>query len=41
MAANRSDSFATAIGRIWARGGMFGCKAPPTVLSAVDLLITK
>ena len=26
MAANRGDSFAGALGRIWARGGLLGCK---------------
>lgn len=26
MAANRGDSFATALKRIWARGGVFGCE---------------
>jgi hypothetical protein len=26
MAANRGDSFATALGRIWGRGGVLGCK---------------
>jgi len=26
MAANRKDTFAGAIGRIWGRGGVFGCK---------------
>lgn len=28
MAANRGDSFAGAMGRIWGRGGIFGCKCP-------------
>jgi hypothetical protein len=27
MAANRGDSFATALKRIWARGGIFGCRS--------------
>ena len=26
MAANRGDSMATALGRVWARGGPLGCK---------------
>lgn len=26
MAAHRSDGFGTALGRIWARGGVLGCK---------------
>lgn len=26
MAANRGDSFAGALGRIWGRGGVLGCK---------------
>jgi hypothetical protein len=26
MAANRGDSFVAALGRIWGRGGVFGCK---------------
>lgn len=26
MAANRGDSFGTALGRIWGRGGPLGCK---------------
>lgn len=39
MAANRGDSFAKALGRIWARGGIFGCKRfanylPPSPFSA-------
>jgi hypothetical protein len=25
MAANRSDGFSSALGRIWQRGGVFGC----------------
>lgn len=25
MAANRGDSMATALGRVWARGGVLGC----------------
>jgi len=29
MAANRGDSFATALARIWGRGGVFGCMFPP------------
>lgn len=32
MAANRGDSFATALGRIWARGGPFGCMFVPLLL---------
>lgn len=28
MAANRGDSFAGALGRIWGRGGVLGCKFP-------------
>lgn len=26
MAANRGDGFTTALGRIWGRGGVLGCK---------------
>lgn len=26
MAANRGDNFASALGRVWGRGGVFGCK---------------
>jgi len=26
MAANRADGMAGAVSRIWARGGVFGCK---------------
>lgn len=26
MAANRGDGFGTALGRIWARGGILGCR---------------
>ena len=26
MAAHRGDTFATALGRIWNRGGVFGCR---------------
>lgn len=26
MAANRGDSMATALGRVWSRGGVLGCK---------------
>jgi hypothetical protein len=33
MAANRGDSFASALTRIWGRGGVLGCKRPP---SSVD-----
>lgn len=29
MAANRGDGFTTALGRIWARGGILGCKSYP------------
>ena len=29
MAANRSDSFGTAITRVWGRGGILGCKLSP------------
>lgn len=28
MAANRTDSFAGAMRRIWGRGGIFGCEIP-------------
>jgi hypothetical protein len=28
MAANRSDGFTSALGRIWQRGGVFGCMSP-------------
>lgn len=31
MAANRGDGFATALARIWGRGGVFGCKSPHPV----------
>jgi len=27
MAANRGDGFGTALGRIWGRGGVLGCKS--------------
>lgn len=27
MAANRGDGFMTALGRIWSRGGVLGCKS--------------
>lgn len=26
MAANRSDGFTTALGRVWSRGGVLGCE---------------
>ena len=29
MAAHRGDGFASAIGRIWSRGGVLGCKFDP------------
>lgn len=29
MAANRGDGFAAALGRIWSRGGVLGCKLSP------------
>lgn len=29
MAANRGDTFATALTRIWGRGGVFGCESLP------------
>jgi len=29
MAANRSDGFSSAIGRIWQRGGVLGCEYIP------------
>lgn len=32
MAAHRGDGFTTALGRIWSRGGVLGCKLPPHVL---------
>ena len=28
MASHRGDSFATALGRVWSRGGVFGCRCP-------------
>ena len=28
MAANRSDGFVGALSRVWARGGVMGCKSP-------------
>ena len=28
MAANRGDSFAGALKRVWGRGGVLGCKSP-------------
>lgn len=28
MAAHRGDGFATALGRVWSRGGVLGCKIP-------------
>jgi hypothetical protein len=30
MAANRTDSFAGAMRRIWGRGGILGCKGTPS-----------
>lgn len=30
MAANRSDGFVSALGRIWGRGGPLGCAYTPT-----------
>lgn len=27
MAANRGDGFSASLGRIWGRGGVFGCKS--------------
>ncbi len=30
MAANRGDGFGAALGRIWNRGGVFGCKLSPS-----------
>jgi hypothetical protein len=47
MAANRSDTFAGAISRIWGRGGVFGCKSKrpfyliPRLISSVLLQSTK
>lgn len=29
MAANRGDSFASALSRVWGRGGVFGCRLFP------------
>lgn len=37
MAANRGDGFATALGRIWARGGPFGCMFVPFLYSILPL----
>jgi len=38
MAANRTDSFARAMARIWGRGGILGCKEPLSwTLGYVDL----
>jgi hypothetical protein len=34
MAANRGDSFAKALSRIWARGGVLGCMFPQPFLSS-------
>jgi hypothetical protein len=32
MAAHRGDGFASALGRIWGRGGVLGCKSQPEPL---------
>lgn len=31
MAANRTDTFAGALSRVWSRGGVFGCKLTPLI----------
>jgi hypothetical protein len=37
MAANRGDSFAGALTRIWGRGGVLGCMCFPLIYIPVDL----
>lgn len=36
MAAHRGDGFMTALGRIWGRGGVFGCKSSNTFFSSLQ-----
>ena len=35
MAANRTDTFAGAMSRIWGRGGVLGCKIVPRLLPTI------
>lgn len=37
MAANRGDSFGTALGRIWGRGGPLGCEHSPALYSLLSI----
>jgi len=37
MAANRSDGFSTALGRIWQRGGIFGCACNILIFNLASL----
>lgn len=41
MAANRSDGMAAALGRVWNRGGVFGCKFPRRNNSLVPLNMSR
>lgn len=34
MAANRGDGFGSALGRIWARGGVLGCEYLPCLMDS-------
>ena len=36
MAANRGDSFAGALSRVWGRGGVLGCESTD---SAIEMLV--
>ena len=36
MAANRGDSFAGALGRIWGRGGVLGCEYFSSTISFLE-----
>ena len=38
MAAHRGDGFTTALGRIWNRGGVLGCKPASFVMNTVRQL---
>jgi hypothetical protein len=41
MAANRNDTFAGAMSRIWGRGGILGCKHALPVQACADKLLTR
>jgi len=41
MAANRGDKFASALTRIWGRGGVLGCKLPPFFCNPCALQILR